>query len=80
LFSNPDIPDKIKSKMLEKFGDIFNGDMFSDLSISLEPLEIVSHEILNEDKDSFELEINQTPVKQQISRNMYELDRYMQSH
>lgn len=78
LFSNPDIPDKIKKNALNKFGDILNNDIIQDLSFHCKIND--NESILDESKDEVQIrmEPENLPKNKDNSRSRYEIDRYMQ--
>jgi hypothetical protein len=84
LFSNPDIPSSVKSRISEKFGDVFSPDMLSDLSVVENIIEEEKSDEEKSDEEKSQDEVVQVVSEKnnnnKYSRNRYEIDRYMSSH
>jgi len=95
LFSNPDIPSKIKNKLLDEFGDVINRDIYRDLTSNETHIVIDSDDTKDKvpmitittpnDTEPSELsgtktlESNAIPIKRINERSKYEIERYMNS-
>jgi hypothetical protein len=83
LFSNPEIPEKIKLRSLEQFGDILNQDLYNDLNqVCVNPLKDQEMENARENaREHIAIEMGNELVPKKTKRidykSRYEIDRYM---
>lgn len=77
LFSNPDIPDKIKEKASKKYGEILDSnDLFTNLTIFNQVKEAeIKIEINENEIDELDKKIDEK--KKDNNKTRYEIDRYM---